>query len=194
MKLRAAAAVVAVSLVAFGTFPERDASGKAETYQVDPDHSFVMYRVRHMGIGYSYGRFNEISGQVVLDDDPAKSSVEVKVNAASIDSANKKRDDHLRNPDFFNCAQFPELTFKSTSIKKADGANYDVTGDLTMHGVTKPVTIRMEMGGPITDPWKKQRIGFDGSVVVQRSQWGIGKVQGNGDDDVRLTIAIEAVK
>src|SRR3989442_401145 len=162
MHARLAVAVVAASLLAAGTLPAKSAAAQAETYQVDGAHSFVLYRIKHMGIGYSYGRFDEVSGTVTLDDDPAKSSVVVKVNPASVDSGNEKRDAHLKNPDFFNCAQFPDMKFESTAIKKSDATHYEVTGNLTMHGATKPITIVMEKGGPVADFGGGQRIGFDG--------------------------------
>jgi len=119
---------------------------EAQAHKVDPVHSFVVFRIGHANIGYVWGRFNDPAGSFTLDDaDPAKSSFEIEIKVANVDTHQPKRDEHLQTPDFFNAKQYPTITFKSTSVKKGSAANtLDVTGDLTMHGVTKSVTIPVE--------------------------------------------------
>ena len=186
----ALAALVAVSL---GTTAQ-PARAAAEVYDVDVSHSFVLFRVKHMDVCYAYGRFNDFSGKVTWDaTNPAASSIQVEVKTNSVDTGNTKRDDHLRNPDYFNAPQFPTLTFKSTSAKKVDDTHLEVTGDLTLHGQTKSITFTVEHAGPIKDPWGMTRGGFHAEFPIKRSDFGIGKPQGLSDE-VRLTMAFEVTK
>jgi polyisoprenoid-binding protein YceI len=185
--LVAAAAIVSVvSPLA----PRADAA--AETWTVDPVHSFLLFRTDHMGVGACYGRFDTFSGTVSYDaQNPAGSSVSIEAKTDSVDTGSGDRDKHLRSPDFFDAAQFPTLSFKSTSVKGGAGG-LDVTGDLTMHGVSKPVTVHLTVRGP-ADPFKKgPRIGFEGTFDLNRVDWGVGKAQ--GDTTVKVTVAIEATK
>src|SRR5438128_2317015 len=99
----------------------------ADTYQIDPVHSAFLFRIKHMNISYSYGRFNSSTGQIAIDEDPAKCGVNIEVKADSVDTADAKRDQHLKGPDFFNAKQFPTISFKSKAVKK-EGAGYEVTG------------------------------------------------------------------
>jgi polyisoprenoid-binding protein YceI len=186
----ALAALVALSLGTSAT-PARAA---AESYAVDAGHSFVLFRVKHMGVGYAYGRFNEFSGTLNWDAaNPSASSINVEVKTQSIDTGNTKRDDHLRNPDYFNAAQFPTMTFKSTAVKKLSDTQLEVTGDLSMHGKTKSVTTAVEFAGPIKDPWGANRAGFHAEFTIKRSDFALGKPEGLSDE-VRLTIAFEVTK
>ncbi len=170
------------------------ASAAPDAYDVDAVHSAVLFRVQHMKAGYTYGRFNELSGKLVLDEaNPSASSIEVEVKATSVDTNDKKRDDHLRGPDFFNVAQFPTLTFKSTAVKAA-GTKFDVTGDLTMHGVTKSVTVSMEKTGAGSDPWGFIRVGFEGTLTVKRSEFGMDKMLEGVGDEIRVTLAFEGAR
>jgi polyisoprenoid-binding protein YceI len=188
----ACAALVALSI---GTLAPAPAEAQAEAWSIDPAHSFVMFRIKHMDLGYAYGRWNEFSGSVSYDEaNAAASSVTVEVKAASVDTGVQPRDDHLRSPDFFNVAQFPTIAFKSTSVAKVDAKHVDVTGDLTLHGVTKPLTVRMEkVGGPVKDPVGKMRMGFEGTATIQRLAFGVGEAEGLSDE-VRLTLAFEVVR
>lgn len=170
------------------------ASAAPDAYDVDAVHSTVIFRIQHMKAGYTYGRFNELSGKLVLDEaNPSASSIQVEVKATSVDTNDKKRDDHLRSPDFFNVAQFPTMTFSSTSVK-ANGTKFDVTGDLTMHGVTKSVTVAMEKTGAGSDPWGFVRVGFEGTLTVKRSEYGMDKMLEGVGDEVRLTLAFEGAR
>jgi len=173
-------------LLATGTAPA------AETFKIDPVHTFVSFRIKHMNVSYTYGRFNAPEGQVVVDEDPAKSSLEIKVQASNIDTGNEGRDKHLKGPDFFNTEEFPEVTFKSTAIKSAGDSKWEVTGDLTLHGVTKSVTLTLDRVGAGKGMKGEALVGFEGALTIKRSEYGMtGYLEGIGDE-VNLWIAIEA--
>ncbi|MBX3129000.1 MAG: polyisoprenoid-binding protein [Polyangiaceae bacterium] len=165
------------------------------TYTIDTVHSAVVFSAKHAGLGWTYGSFNQLSGKLVVDEDPSKSSIELEIDANSVFTANKKRDDHLKSPDFFNTAQFPKITFKSRSIKASGESKFDVEGDLTLHGVTKPLTVSMEHVGQGVFPMDKSyRVGFEGSTTIKRSDFGMKSMLEAAGDDVRFTVAIEAVR
>ncbi|RMG17909.1 MAG: hypothetical protein D6731_03205 [Planctomycetota bacterium] len=169
----------------------------AETYGIDPVHSTIIFRIKHLGVSYLYGRFNKVQGTLFLDDeDPSKSKISVEVTAASVDTGNQKRDDHLRGPDFFNVKQFPKITFKSTKVKKTGEAIYEVTGNLSLHGKTKQITVRATRVGTGPDPWGGHRTGFELVFRVKRSDFGMNYMQGEKGigDEVRLIVGIEAVR
>jgi polyisoprenoid-binding protein YceI len=167
----------------------------AETYQVDPVHSSFVFRVKHFNVGYIHGRFNDVSGTVTFDPDkPEAASFDIQVKAASIDSNNPKRDQHLRGPDFFNVKEFPTIAFKSKEVKPLGDKMYEVTGDLTLHGVTQPVTAKVEYVGAGKDPRGTQRAGFEATFTVRRSEFGMKGMLGGIGDEVRVTAAFEGVK
>lgn len=167
----------------------------AGSYDVDGGHSHVMFRIGRFGISYQYGRFNKISGAITIDGaDPTKSTISIEIAADSVFTADKKRDTHLKSPDFFDAKQFPTITFKSTKVEATGGNKYDVSGDLSMHGVTKPVTIALDYVGSGKDPWGGFRVGFEGKVTIQRSDFGITFMSEGLSDEVDLTFAVEAVK
>jgi polyisoprenoid-binding protein YceI len=167
----------------------------ADTYQVDPVHSAIVFRIKHLGIGYAYGRFNDIAGTVVLDDkSPGDSTFQFQVKADSVDTANGKRDAHLKGPDFFNVKEFPTITFKSKEVKLLKAATYEVTGDLTLHGVTKPLTVKLQQVGSGNDPFGKHRTGFECNVTIKRGDFGMRFMPGAVGDDVWLLVGFEAVK
>ena len=163
------------------------------TYKVDPVHSFVIFRIKHMDVGHVYGRFNEPNGQITIDDsDPSKSSFMLELATAKLDTGVQKRDEHLRSPDFFNAKQFPSIKFASKEVKKTD-KGYEVVGDLTLHGVTKSITVNMEQTGQAA-MGAKQMIGFETTVDLKRSDFGMKTMIGPAADDVRLMISLEAGK
>lgn len=167
----------------------------ADGYGVDGSHSAAIFKVKHAGVAYTYGRFNKISGSVVWDNaNPAASSFEIAIDPESVDTDNDKRDQHLRNPDFFDTKQFPVLGFKSAAIKKLDDATYEVSGNLTIHGVTKPLTVKAVKTGEGKDPWGGYRIGFETSFTIKRSDFGMTKVTESVGDDVAITFSIEGIK
>src|SRR5262249_20677835 len=140
-----------------------------------PVHSCVYFKITHSGISSVFGRFDDYTGDFTIDpNDPAKCSFKLSIKTESIDTNNKQRDDHLRSPDFFNAKQFPAISFKSTSVKSS-GSGLQVTGDLTMHGVTKPVTFTLTGGKTAEFPKGVQRIGYSTELTLKRSDFDMTK-------------------
>lgn len=167
----------------------------ADTYTVDPVHTAALFKIKHVGVSYTYGRFNDISGTIVFDAaNPAASKVDVTIQAASVDTDNQKRDAHLANPDFFDAKQFPVLKFVSTAFVKVDDSTFDVAGDFTLHGVTKPVTIKVVKIGEGKDPWGGYRLGFESTFTIKRSDFGMTKMMEAVGDEVTVTFATEGIK
>jgi len=171
------------------------------TYNIDPAHSRIGFVARHAMVTKVRGSFNDFSGSGYFDaESPANINLELTIKATSIDTRNADRDAHLRSNDFFDMENFPEITFKSTSVEKVDGENYKVTGDLTIKGVTNSVTVDFEFSGPVQDPWGNTRIGLDGSAVVNRKDWGVSfnaPLEAGGllvSDKVTLELDVAAVK
>jgi polyisoprenoid-binding protein YceI len=181
-----AALLFAIAAVSFA----RPAAA-AETYQIDPPHKWITFTIAHGQFAQAQGRFNEAAGTVTLDG--ANSTFAVSIKTESIDTGVQKRDDHLRSPDFFNAKQFPEITFKSTKVE-ADGNKLNVTGDLSLHGVTKSVTIPLTVNGPGEFPPGTQRVGFTGQLTIKRSDYGMTTMIGPVGDEVTIHINVEAVK
>ena len=170
------------------------AADAADTYSIDPVHSTVIFKVKHFGVGYQYGSFRKVSGKLVVDPKkPARSSVSIDLDAASVFTANKKRDTHLRGPDFLNVKQFPKISFRSTRIRKA-GKNLTVTGKLTLHGVTRAITVTMVHVGQGKDAWGGYRIGFEGNFSVRRADFGITKMKGAVGETLHIIVAVEGIK
>ena len=175
------------------------ATAAATTFEIDASHSAILFRLDHLGVSAAYGRFNKFSGSFVLDgNDPAGCSVQLVVDAASVDTGHEGRDDHLRKPDFFNVAEHKTITFKSTRVSKTTSPKHlDVTGDLTLRGVTKQVTIRMEKIGE-KDLGERfgYRAGFEGTLRIKRTDYGMGwgVDKGSLGDEVKLILAFEGVK
>ena len=172
----------------------------ADTWTIDKSHSEALFTIKHL-VSRVTGRFNDFSGTVNADPaNPAASSVEFSINAASIDTSDAKRDEHLKSPDFFETAKFPTITFKSSKMTPAGTNKYQVEGTLTMHGVSKQVTLPVEFLGFVKDPWGNERAGFAIETTLNRKDFGIvwnkaldagGFVLG---DDVKVVINLEAVK
>lgn len=181
---------VATILVACGT-----AARAADTYQVDPVHSSISFMISHAGISNIHGRFNDFSGKITIDPaDPAKSSFALSIPIESIDTNNVKRDEHLRAPDYFNAKQFPAMSFQSTKVKAVDGG-YEITGDLTLHGVTKPVSLTLKGGDKVVEfPKGTQRIGLVSEFSIKRSDFGMTVEPKALGDEVPIIIGIEAAK
>ena len=173
---------------------------EAAEYDVDPVHSSIGFSVRHMVVANVRGQFKTFSGVINYDaDDASAFRASAEVDVASIDTNNEKRDDHLRSDDFFDAATYPSITFETTSIK-GDFPDITLVGNLTIRGVTKEVSLPIQLVGPITDPWGKERIGFSGSTRINRQDFGVSwsnTVDGGGlvvGDEVRLIVDIEAIK
>jgi polyisoprenoid-binding protein YceI len=177
-------------LLVFGLAADRSA-GAAENYVADPAHSSTVFRAKHMNTSYVWGRFNEIAGSFTLDENnPQESRFEFQVKADSIDTGQAKRDQHLKSPDFFNVVQFPTINFKSQSVTKS-GNVYEVTGDLTLHGVTKPVTVRVVPTGKGTGPTGAPIAGIDASFTLKRSDFGINKMLEGIGDSIWVDVCVE---
>lgn len=143
-------------------------------YTFDAAHTTIGFVARHAMVTKVRGSFGEFEGSAHLDfTDASKSTISVKITAASIDTGNTDRDAHLRSNDFFEMAQYPEITFQSTGVEGVDADTYRVTGDLTIRGVTKSITFNAERDGPVIDPWGNTRVGFSGSLSVNRKDWGV---------------------
>lgn len=160
-------------------------------YKIDPVHSSVIFGIPHLGITYVYGRFNTVSGTLTLGD---ANAIQMTVDAASVDTNNEKRDKHLRSEDFFNVEAHPEITFQSNSFTHQKGDTYTVSGNLTLHGVTQPVTVEARHIGSGEDPWGGYRTGFQTTFQIQRSEFGMDQLMNSVGDEVELTVAIEAIR
>jgi polyisoprenoid-binding protein YceI len=171
-------------------------------WEIDPAHSTVQFSVRHMMVSNVRGAFTKVAGTARADErDLTRSTIEATIEASSIDTREAKRDEHLRSPDFLDVAKYPTMTFRSTKITKTGEGRYDVTGDLTLHGVTKPVVLAVE--GPtqeVKDPRGAVRAGATATTKIDRRDFGItwsksldggGVVVGN---DITITIDVEGVK
>lgn len=170
-------------------------------WEFDHAHSSVGFSIRHLLVSKVRGRFNTWSGELHFDEKhPERSSVEVRIDAKSIDTGEAQRDAHLRSPDFFDVEKFPHLIFKSTRVEKSGEDRLTLLGDLTIRGITKPVVLEVEHGGSLKDPWGKQRAGFTASAVIDRKDYGIvfNQVLDAGGlalgDKVTLAIDIEATQ
>lgn len=171
------------------------------TYTIDPSHSRIGFVARHAMVTKVRGSFNEFEGSGYFDaDHPAKSHLELTVQAASIDTRNADRDGHLRSNDFFDMENHPTIEFRSSAVEVVDDTTYRVTGDLTIKGITRPVTFDLEYTGTAVDPFGNTRLGLEGSVVVNRKDWGLtwnAALETGGvlvSDKIKLEFDISAIK
>ncbi len=169
------------------------------TYKADTTHANVGFTISHMVISTVRGHFDEFDATVVLADDGTVERAEAVIQAASINTANEKRDNHLRAPDFFDAENYPEITFKSTGVGEEDGQKV-LRGQFTMHGVTKDVAFPFTVKGPVQDPWGNTKIGFKLSGVIDRTDYGLtwSKVLETGGlvvgEEVTLDVELEFAK
>jgi polyisoprenoid-binding protein YceI len=144
------------------------------SYTIDPTHSRIGFVARHAMVTKVRGSFNEFDGTGFFDaDDPTAAQLQLTIKAASIDTRNADRDGHLQGNDFFDMATYPQITFASTAVDHVDAENYRVTGDLTIKGVTKPVTVDFEYTGIAVDPFGNTRVGFVGATTINRKDWDL---------------------
>lgn len=173
------------------------ARAQTSTWSIDPAHSSINFEVRHMGVSNVHGSINGLKGTVVYDDqDISKSSVQATADVSTVNTNVEKRDQDLKSPKFFDATQFPQLSFKSTSLSKSDG-KLTLTGDLTMHGVTKSVTLDLDgPAPPQTDKNGKTRSGFSASGVLKRTDFGVGAGYPTAvvGEDVKFSIDVEIDK
>jgi polyisoprenoid-binding protein YceI len=183
-------AALAVVLLSFASASPARA---ADDYALDAMHTGVNFKISHLGLSWTYGRFNDVSGSFSIDDSADKCSFNLTIKTDSVDSGNKKRDEHLKAPDFFNAKQYPTITFKSTSVKAAKGG-YEVTGDLTLHGKSKSVTFTLVGGRKAEFPKGVQRTGYSTELVIKRSDFGMDKMKEAIGDEVYVSISFEGTK
>ncbi len=178
------------------------ANAATSTWQIDPNHSAAQFAVRHLAISTVRGAFTKVSGTVQFDDkDISKSSVEVTIDAASVDTRVPDRDKDLRSDHFFEVEKYPTLTFKSTKVEQVEAGKLKVTGDLTIHGVSKQVVLDVEgPTAPVKDPWGNQRAAANATTKINRQDFGVkwnAKMDNGGwvvGDDVTITIDVEMVQ
>src|SRR5438270_8076111 len=170
-------------------------------WNIDPSHSAIHFSVRHMVVSKTRGRFTRWNGQIAFDvENPEASSVQVNIEPASLDTADAQRDTHLRSADFFDVEKYPQATFKSTKVEDIGGDRLRIIGDLTLHGVTRSVTLEGLYEGSGKDPWGGERAGFSANVTIDRREFGLqwNKALETGGvlvgDKVELTLEVEAVK
>lgn len=173
----------------------------AGEYTIDPSHTTIGFTARHAMVTNVKGRFLDFTGTLRLDgSDPARSTASIDVVMDSIDTGSADRDGHLKSADFFKTEEFPSMTFRSTSVEALGGDDYRITGDLSILGTTKPLTIDLEFNGAAKDPFGNERVGFEGKAELLRSEWGLtwnAALETGGvlvSDKIKLNFDISAVK
>jgi polyisoprenoid-binding protein YceI len=170
----------------------------AGTWTIEPNHTTVGFVARHLMVTKVRGRFNGVSGSIVVPDDPNGTVVEAVVQMGSVTTGSDDRDAHLRSPDFFDVERFPTMTFRSTG-GSFSGSDATMTGDLTIKGVTKPVTFAVEYGGTVSDPWGATRAMFSAEAEINRRDWGLDfqVTLDNGgllvSEKIKLELEVQAV-
>lgn len=189
--------VMSLTAAFFGIFLT-SAAFAADSYTVDPAHAWIGFKTNHAGWAKAHGTFNKVSGTLSFDKtDVTKSSVDLTIDAASIDTNHEKRDTHLKSPDFLNTAEFPTITFKSKSIEKTGEKTAKVTGDMTVIGTTKPVVLDVVWNAESPLPWDKSKIktGFSATGSINGADFGLSKMASFGiGPEIELDIDIEANK
>lgn len=183
-----------LSGLVFGAAVGLSAAASAAEYDIDATHSFVQFRIQHLGYSWMFGRFNGVSGNFKYDaDKPAESTIDVVVDAATIDTNHAERDKHLRSADFLNVEKIPKATFKTTGFK-GDANGGKLSGVLSVHGVDKPVEIDITKVGEGNDPWGGYRAGFHGNYTMTRKDFGLDYDLGPASTTVQLEIGIEGIR
>lgn len=176
-------------------------SNGAPQWTIDPGHSLVEFSVRHLMITSVKGHFGKVEGSFTGDPaDMTGATVEATIDASSIDTRDEKRDEHLRSADFFEVEKYPQLTFKSTEVKKTGDDKYELTGDLTIRDTTRPVALQAEFTGRATDPWGNEKVGFQATGSINRKDFGLtwnAPLEAGGvlvGDEVKISLEIQAMK
>lgn len=170
------------------------------TWTIDPTHTDVAFSVRHMGLSTVRGRFEQVAGTVETGADGVPTAIRIEIATASIHTGTKDRDAHLRSADFFDAEAHPTITFVSTGVTARGGERFEIAGDLTMHGITKPVVLDAEIGDAITDPWGLQRRAATASTKINRKEWGLtwNQILEAGallvSEDVKLSIDVQVTQ
>lgn len=164
------------------------------TFDKQGQHAFIEFRIQHIGYSWLYGSFKDFDGSFTFDEkEPAKNKVNVSINTASVDSNHAERDKHLRSADFLNTEKHKQATFESTEVKK-DGEGYAIAGNLTLNGVTKPITLDAKLVGQGDDPWGGYRAGFEANGKITLKDFDITTDLGPASQDVELIISVEGVR
>ncbi len=181
--------LIAVCMVA-------SAAAQAGTWQIDPNHSAAQFSVRHLGVSTVRGAFTKVSGAAQYDpSDPTKNSLTATIQADSVDTRVEMRDKDLRSPNFLDVQKYPTITFQSKQAKSAGNGKLQIVGDLTIHGVTKEVTLDVDgPSAPIKDPWGNQRIGASASTKINRKDFAVNGAPGVVGDDINITIDVELIQ
>ncbi len=193
MKARIYSVAVAALLTGLSVTGVTSSANAAETYKLDPNHTAVIWHVNHFGFSTPSGKFMSVDGEVTLDEaNPAASSVKAVIQIAGINSGVAKLDEHLKTPDFFDAAKFPTATFISKRVDLTGKDQAKVAGDLTLHGVTKPVVLDVKLNKIGENMMKLKTAGFTASTVIKRSEFGMSAYVPNVGDEVRIDIETEA--
>jgi len=164
-------------------------------YRIDPVHSSNYFCIRHLNVANFYGRFNELAGTFTLDDaDPARCTFDVTIRAASLDTNHPERDKHLKSAEFFDVEQYPDIRFRSTSVRRPEPGQLAVTGDLSLRGVTRPVTATVTLTGAGPGMRGEPRAGFEATLTIKRSEFGMTALVGPLGDEVRITVSVEGIR
>ncbi len=167
-----------------------------ETWQLDPPHSSAQFSVRHLGVSTVRGAFTKVSGTVKYDtSDVTKSSIQTTIDATSVDTRVDMRDNDLRSPNYLDVKKYPTITFQSKKVEAFGAGKLKVTGDLTIHGVTKEVVLDVDgPSAPIKDPWGNQRMGASATTKINRMDFGVAGAPGMVGDDISITLDLEMTK
>jgi len=172
------------------------AAAQAGTWQIDPMHSAAQFSVRHLGVSTVRGAFTKVSGSAKFDPtDPSKTSLDASIETSSVDTRVEMRDNDLRSPNFLEVQKYPTITFHSKQTKAAGAGKLQITGDLTIHGVTKEVVLDVDgPSAPIKDPWGNQRIGASAATKINRKDFGVNGASGAVGDEITITIDAELIQ
>ena len=183
--------------IALGGLLALSGSLQAADYVIDKEgqHAFINFKISHLGYSWLYGRFNDFDGTFTWDaDKPADSRVQVTINTASVDSNHEERDEHLRSDDFLNVEEHPQATFKSTSVEMTGDDTANITGDLTLNGVSRSVVLDAKFLGEGEDPWGNYRAGFEGSTKLTLKDYDIKMDLGPTSQEVELILTVEGIR
>ena len=172
------------------------AAAQVQTWQIDPNHTAAQFSVRHMGISTVRGAFTKVSGSAQYDpSNVSKTAIDATIDASSVDTRVSMRDEDLRSPNYFDVAKYPTITFKSKSVQAAGEGKLKIVGDLTIHGVTKEVTLDVDgPSAPVTDPKGNSHVGASASTNVNRKDFGVGGSSNMVGEDITITIDVELVR
>lgn len=171
------------------------AGAETRQYAIDPVHSSAVFRIKHLNVAYFYGRFNGLSGEIAFDPESAQNcAVQASVRVENVDTNNPKRDKHLQSADFFHMEKYPDIAFKSLSVKKADEKTYTISGQISFHGKTRPLTVQAKFTGQGKDPWGGYRVGFETRFKLKRSDFGMDQMRDLLGDAVVIYLSLEGVR